>query len=129
MKRFVVVAAVSMASLVAIPGVTGTALSAPNATKAKAQAAGWDCSPDVTILGFFHCAAPGRPTLLDLITGTATPPSLSLNVYDGTTEAFSGTEMLIRADLFAGQACPHEGEWSFLDFAGADYWGCHHSGP
>jgi hypothetical protein len=107
---------------------SGTAASSSSqATKAQAVAAGWDCSPNITILGYFHCAAPGSPSLLDLITGAATPPTLHLNVYDGDTQLLAGTEQLIRADLFRGQSCPQEGgSWSFLDFAGADYYGCHH---
>jgi hypothetical protein len=107
---------------------SGTAASSSSqATKAQAVAAGWDCSPNITILGYFHCAAPGSPSLLDLITGAATPPTLHLNVYDGDTQLLAGTEQLIRADLFRGQPCPEEGgSWSFLDFAGADYYGCHH---
>ncbi len=107
---------------------SGTAASSSSqATKAQAVAAGWDCSPNITILGYFHCAAPGSPSLLDLITGAATPPTLHLNVYDGDTQLLAGTEQLIRADLFRGQPCPQEGgSWSFLDFAGADYYGCHH---
>lgn len=107
----------------------GTASSASQATKAQAVAAGWDCSPNITILGYFHCAAPGKPPLLDLVTGAANPPTLSLNVYDGTSELFAGTELLIRADLFNGQnrKCTQEGgDWAFLDLAGADYYACHH---
>ncbi len=121
-------APVALFAVVAALGVSGTAASSSSqATKAQAVAAGWDCSPNIKILGYFHCAAPGRPSLLDLITGNASPPSLHLNVYDGTTELLAGTEQLIRADLFRGQPCPQEGGgWSFLNFAGTDYYACHH---
>ena len=116
--------------LAALAGLASSGTAAPSssqATKAQAVAAGWDCSPNITILGYFHCAAPGSPSLLDLITGAATPPTLHLNVYDGDTQLLAGTEQLIRVDLFRGQPCPQEGgSWSFLDFAGADYYGCHH---
>lgn len=113
-------------------GLAGTALSASQATKAQAEAAGWDCSPDITIFGYFHCAPPGKPSLLDLITGAATPPSLHLNVYDGDTELLAGTEQLIRADLFQDQPCPREGAWGALNFYGSsdpEYYGCHHFAP
>jgi hypothetical protein len=120
-------APVALLTVVTALGVSGTAASSSQATKAQAVAAGWDCSPNITILGYFHCAAPGSPSLLELITGDASPPSLHLNVYDGETELLAGTEELIRADLFRGQPCPQEGGgWSFLDFAGSDYYGCHH---
>ena len=121
-------APVALLAVVAALGVSGTAASSSSqATKAQAVAAGWDCSPNITILGYFHCSAPGRPSLLDLITGDASPPTLHLNVYDGETELLAGTEELIRADLFQGQPCPQEGgSWSFLDFACSDYYGCHH---
>jgi len=113
----------------AVLAVAGTASPASSASKAQAVAAGWDCSPDITILGYFHCAAPGKPSLLDLVTGAASPPNLALRVFDGGTQLLAGTEQLIRADLFAGQPCPQEGGgWAFLDFAApaADYYACHH---
>jgi hypothetical protein len=116
-----------LAALASLASSGTAASSSSQATKAQAVAAGWDCSPNITILGYFHCAAPGSPSLLDLITGAATPSTLHLNVYDGDTQLLAGTEQLIRADLFRGQPCPQEGgSWSFLDFAGADYYGCHH---
>ena len=128
-------ALVSLLALLVVLGATGTASSASQATKAQALAAGWDCSPNITIpasRGYFHCAAPGEPSLLDLITGAATPPSLHLNVYfgpdfAGQTGLLAGTEELIRADHFGGQPCPQEGgSWAFLHFATADYYACHH---
>ena len=117
----------ALLAALAVLAVAGTASPASNASKAQAVAAGWDCSPDMTIGGYFHCAPPGKPSLLDVVTGTASPPSLALRVYDGETELLAGTEQLIRADLFAGQPCPQEGGgWAFLDLAGADYYACHH---
>ena len=127
MKRLIIVVTVSMMTLLGVLGTAGTASADSHATMAQAVAAGWDCSPNITILGYFHCAAPGKPALLDLITGAANPPTLGLRVYDGSTQLLAGTEALIRADLFSGQPCPRDGgSWSFLDFAGADYYGCHH---
>ena len=42
---------------------------------------------------------------------------------------FTGTETLIRADIFEGQPCPTEpsGEYTFLPDIGIplDYYGCH----
>ena len=117
----------ALLALLAVLAVAGTASSASNASKAQAVAAGWDCSPNITIGGYFHCAPPGKPSLLDLITGAASPPSLALRVYHGETELLAGTEALIRADLFVVQPCPQEGgSWAFLALAGADYYACHH---
>ena len=121
----------------AVLAVAGTASPASKASKAQAVAAGWDCSPDIIIPaigGYFHCAPPGSPSLLDLITGAASPPNLHLNVYyDGLTpqtQLLAGTERLVRADLFRGQPCPQEGgSWGPLDFYGSaapEYYGCHH---
>jgi hypothetical protein len=123
-------ALVLVLGLLMVFGATGTASSASQATKAQALAAGWDCNPNITILGYFHCAAPGEPSLLDVIIGAATPPTLHLNVYNAQTELLAGTELLIRADFFRGQPCPQEGgSWTPLDFGGSpgpEYYACHH---
>jgi hypothetical protein len=106
--------------------VAGTASAGSQASKAQAEAAGWDCSPNFPLSGHFHCSPPGHPSLLAVFLGAADPPTLILDLYDGVTELFAGTELLIRADLFAGQQCPQQGgSWAFLDFFGADYYGCH----
>jgi hypothetical protein len=122
-------AAIALLASLATVAVGGAASAASHATKAQAIAAGWDCNPDITIGGYFHCAQPGKPSLADLIGGAASPPSLTLHAYDGQTERLAGVESLIRADLFAGQPCPQEGSWAFLDFAGADYYACHRFAP
>jgi hypothetical protein len=126
-------APLAVLALLVIPAFAGTASSASHATRAQAMAAGYDCSPEILILGYYHCAAPGQPSLLDLINGVASPPSLHLNVYyagtpgDPTTQFLAGTEELIRADLYRGQPCPREGgTWSLLPFG---YYGCHHFAP
>ncbi len=126
MPRSIFVIAVAMLATV----FTVNAFSSGGATKAQAQDAGWDCAPDVKIGGYYHCAQPGKPSLLDLVEGKASPPSLQLGVYDGETERFAGTETLRRADLFKGDEntpCPQDpgANWVFLDFEGADYYACH----
>jgi hypothetical protein len=121
--------ALTLPAVLVVLVAVGTASPDSRATKAQVIAAGWDCSPNIRILGYFHCSPPGHPSLLDVINGAAKPPSLILRVYDGQTNLFAGTEQLIRADHFAGQPCRQEGgSWGFLDFAppAADYYGCHH---
>lgn len=97
----------------------------PGGTMAQAQAAGWDCNPQFLIVGYYHCAPPGKPSVADLIAGTDVP-SMVLRVFnpDGT---FAGTEHLVRADLYAGQPCPQDSlaTWDFLPFSGG-YYACHH---
>lgn len=93
-------------------------------TMAQAQAAGWDCNPQVLIGGYHHCSPPGKPSIADLIAGTDVP-SIVVRVFtpDGT---YAGTELLLRSDLYAGQTCPQDllGTWDFLPF-GAGYYACH----
>lgn len=102
-----------------------TAAASGKATMTQAQAAGWDCNPQVLIGGYYHCAAPGKPSVADLIAGTSAP-TLELRVFhpNGT---LAGTESLLRADLYAGQPCPQDNlaVWDFLPFSGG-YYACHH---
>ena len=102
-----------------------TAAGSSNSTMGQAQAAGWDCNPQVLIGGYYHCAPPGKPSVADLIAGTDAP-SLVLNVFhpNGT---LAGTESLLRADLYSGQPCPQDNlaVWDFLPFSGG-YYACHH---
>jgi hypothetical protein len=92
----------------------------------QAQEAGWDCDPLVLIGGHYHCSPAGKPGVLDIIDGTATSPSIVHQVFrpDGS---FAGTETLIRADLFAGQACPTD-QWLPVPpwVSPPAYWACHH---
>ena len=74
-----------------------------------AQAAGWDCNPMILIGGHYHCSPPGKPSVQDIVDGTATAPSVVHQVFR-PNGAFAGTETLIRADLFAGQRCPTD-QW------------------
>jgi len=93
---------------------------------AQAQAAGWDCNPPVLIFGYYHCAPPGKPSVLDIVTGQTSAPSIELRVFnqDGS---FAGIESLLRADLYRGQPCPEDNltEWGLLDLP-VDYRACHH---
>jgi hypothetical protein len=118
------VLAIGVAAVAAIAvAIAGTAAGESNTTIAQAKAAGWNCNPEVLIVGYFHCAPPGKPSVADLIAGTD-EPSIVLRVYhpDGT---FAGTEHLMRADLYQGQACPQDdlAEWDLLPFG---YRACHH---
>jgi len=95
----------------------------PGGTMAQALAAGWDCSLEVGLIGGYnHCAPPGKPSVSDLIVGTD-ESSLVLRVFtpNGT---FAGIEVLLRADLYAGQGCPQDSlvTWDLLPFG---YYACH----
>lgn len=92
----------------------------------QAKAADWDCSPEELIVGYFHCAPRGKASVLDIVTGAASPPSVVLRVFN-PDESFAGTEQLLRADLYAGQPCPQDNleEWGLLDLP-VDYRACHH---
>lgn len=117
--------------LVAVPVIAAIALAGSafggggGATMAQSQAAGWDCNPQILIIGYYHCAPPGKASVLDIATGQASPPSVVLRVFnpDGS---FAGTESLLRADLYAGQPCPQDNltEWGLLDLP-VDYRACH----
>ena len=68
----------------------------------------------------------GKQSVADLLAGTADASSIVLQVFkpDGT---FAGTELLLRADLYAGQPCPQDSlpTWDLLPFSGG-YYACHH---
>lgn len=87
--------------------------------------AGWECF-NVEGLGV-HCAPPGHhastPTLTFLVFDTSDPHSMDAPL--------AGTELLIRADLYAGQPCAADGGGMYheLDMTGdgvTDYYACHH---
>lgn len=113
-----------LAAFAASAALTASASAAGGAggTMSQAQAAGWDCSPQVLILGYYHCAPPPKPSVADLIAGTDSP-SLVLRAFtpDGR---FAGLEHLIREDLYAGQPCPQDNlaTWGLLPFG---YYACH----
>jgi hypothetical protein len=115
-------AAIAAATLMLAGVVTGTS----RYTLTQAQAAGWDCEPLILIGGHYHCSPPGKEGVLEIIDGTATSPSIVHHVFrpDGS---FAGTETLIRADLFAGQACPTD-QWLPVPpwLPSPTYYACHH---
>jgi len=99
-------------------------VSAGGRTLDDAIADGWNCTPLILLGGHYHCSPPGRPGVGDIIAGTDVP-TVEHQVFrvDGT---FAGTEILIRADLFAGQPCPTD-EWLPVPPIGdVQYWACHH---
>lgn len=117
---------VLVAALAAV-AFAGAAVGGGGATMAKAQAAGWDCGdPPATILGYFHCTPPGKPSLGEAIGAGA--PSIALRVFnDDADRTLAGTEQLLRADLYQGQPCPQDNlaAWDFLP-VGPGYYACHH---
>jgi hypothetical protein len=127
-RRNAVIAAVAALAATAV-AVSGTAAGAPssgdpNRTLAQAIANGWDCNPLILIGGHYHCSPPGRPSVADIIAGTDVA-SVEHQVFlpDGS---FAGTEMLIRADLYAGQLCPTD-QWLPVPPVGpVQYYACHH---
>ena len=115
-----IVAAMGLAVIV----VAGTALGGGSgSTMAHAEANGWDCAPRELILGYFHCAPPGKPSVQEMIDGDTSAASIVLRVFnpDGS---FAGIERLLRADLYAGQPCSQNGSatWGELPFG---YFACH----
>ena len=108
----------------AVMSFAGFAQGSGGANMSQTQAAGWDCNPQFLIIGYYHCAPPGKPSVLDMINGDTSAPSIVLRVFnpDGS---FAGTEQLLRDDLYQGQACPQDGlaEWGPLPFG---YRACHH---
>ena len=124
MHRITVFVAVLAAVVVTAVAVVGTAGGASKATMAQAKAAGWDCNPEVLIIGYYHCAPPGKPSVADLIAGTNVP-TLVFRVFNNDADrTFAGIEVLRRADLYAGEPCPQNSltTWDLLPFG---YYACH----
>ncbi len=120
--RITALIALAIATAV-VAGAASAAGSPGGGTMVQAQAAGWDCNPQVLIFGYYHCAPPGKPSVLDVIQGTTNAPTVVLRVFspDGT---FAGIERLRRADLYAEQPCPQDSlvTWDLLPFG---YYACH----
>lgn len=100
----------------------GSSATAGGVSPEKLVKAGWLCE---NIEGQVHCFPPGD---------SSSSASISVRVFDtpdpGAAEAdFLGTELVIRADLFAGQPCPQDGgAYAPLDFTGdgqPEYYACH----
>ena len=92
----------------------------------QAIASGWDCEPLILIGGHFHCSPPGKDGVSEIIAGTADSPSIVHTVFDADGQ-LAGTELLIRADLFAGQPCPTD-VWLPVPpwLPEPAYYACHH---
>lgn len=100
--------------------VLGSSAIAGGVSPEKLGKAGWLCVP---IEGQVHCFPPG-----DVPPGGA---SITVRVFDTANPTaaeadFLGTEILIRADLFAGQPCPQDGgTYADVNVGGTDYKACH----
>lgn len=109
----ITITSAALALAIAVP------VSAHGVSPAKLAAAGWECF-NVEGLGV-HCFPPGHhastATLTVLYFATTDPAD--------TDAPFSGTELLLREDLYHGQPCPQEGtdSWHLLPFG---YYACHH---
>jgi hypothetical protein len=123
MRRLLIslVASAVIASAVLVP--TEAAAKAGGLSPAQLNAQGWTCF-DVSPLGV-HCSPPGKPW-------PPTEPTAQLLYFFNTTDPtsavpdFTGTETLIRADVFNDQPCPTEGgSYTFLGGLGLNYWACH----
>jgi hypothetical protein len=123
-SRIVVVLVAALAA--AMAAFAGPAAGAGNRTLAQAQAAGWDCTPLILIGSHYHCSPPGRPSVADIIAGTDVP-TVEHQVFEPDGN-FAGTEILIRADLFAGQPCPTDQWLPVPPFGPVQYYACHHFG-
>jgi hypothetical protein len=127
-RRIAFIATVAALATAAVT-ISGTAAAEPssgntNRTLDQAIANGWDCNPLILLLGHYHCSPPGRPSVADIIAGTDVA-SVEHQVFmpDGT---FAGTEVLIRADLYAGQPCPTDRWLPVPPFGPVEYYACHH---
>jgi hypothetical protein len=80
--------------------------------------AGWTC----VVAGphdWVHCFKPGFD---------GTGESQIVKVFTGDGDTFLGTELLIRADLYAGQPCVTDGGGDYAELFGVladDYYACH----
>ncbi len=74
---------------------------------------GWECP----IIGEYHCFNPGSGKSMNT-------SSLQVLVFE-LDGKFLGTEVLWRADLYAGQPCPQDDILTPADL-GIPYYACHH---
>ena len=125
MFKVTVVAATIVAATLLVVGAANVA-SARGPSPATLTTAGWACF-NVPGLGV-HCQPPGS----DASSATISFLYFFDTTDPGDTDAdLTGTETLIRADLYHGQPCPQEGldQWTGLDLFGGpdvDYYACHH---
>lgn len=115
-----------VSTVVVMLAAAGGVVHANGNSPAQLARAGWLCvnaGPD----NFVHCFPPGA---------FSSSPSVAVKVFHttdtGSTDAeFLGTELLIRADLYAGEPCAQNGhEYELLPASEtglpADYRACHH---
>lgn len=102
---------------------TASPAAASSRTLDQALAGGWNCDPLILLGGHYHCSPPGRPGVADIIAGTNVA-TITHQVFraDGS---FAGTEILIRADLFANQPCPQDAWLPVPAPENVQYWACH----
>lgn len=91
---------------------------------------GWNC---LTVGDKVACTPPGEPTLQEVNTLKKNPASILVMIFDAVRPQFIGSENLIRADLYAGQACPKVGKRGAdrlepykFEMLGTGYFSCHH---
>lgn len=117
MRRLAIVLALSVLFLGTL---SGTSV-ARGVTTTQLEKAGWLCFPTGTGP---HCMVPGA------LASDASIPILVFSDW-GSAGVLKGSELLIRADLYAGQPCP-QSEVEFLPAAATglanDYYACHHFG-
>lgn len=125
MRQFVVLI-VAVGALLALPLVASGGPGGLSPAQLNDQ--GWTCF-NVPTLGV-HCSPPGKPF-------PPSAPASQLLYFFNTTDPssdvpdFTGTETLIRADIYHGQPCPTEpgpgGGYHFLGDlgGGAEYYACH----
>lgn len=121
LRQLIVLVALTVAT--AALAASASAAGGPGGDMTQAQANGWDCTPQILIGGYYHCAPPGKPSVANLIEGSDAS-TLVLRVFR-PGGSFAGTELLLRSDLYAGQSCPQDmlPEWDLLPFG---YYACHH---
>ncbi len=121
-RRFMI----PLVAAAALPLPIAAASRSPGLSPKQLSDSGWTCF-NVPPLGV-HCSPPGKPW-------PPTQPAAQLLYFFNTTDPssdipdFTGTETLIRADIFNGQPCPTEpsGQYTFLPSIGIplNYYGCH----
>lgn len=120
MKRLWFILALTVILLMAT--VAGASAHGKGNSPAHLGDAGWVCE-NIPTLGV-HCFPPG--TVFD-------GPSITVKVYDTSDPSadhapFLGTEILIRADIYAWQPCATDGGGPYHDLSGGGlpYFACHH---
>ena len=126
MRRFTIALALVAALVLSLATASPSGARSGGLSPDKLNSHGWTCF-NVPGLGV-HCAAPGQEF-------PPTGPHAQLLYFFNTTDPssdvpdFTGTESLLRSDLYHGQPCPTEpsGEYGFLGDlgGGAAYLGCH----